>query len=294
MKLMGAVCFVLSRRVVLGRKTGAAGENPATFDRTAYQQWRAAELRAQFMTHFDPADLRDLDVLDFGCGEGELSFLVAGMGVGSVTGIDLSEPLIQSAAARVPSSHLPVRPRFLTASNPKTIDLPDVSMDLILCFDVLEHIMDYEDVFHEWRRVLRPDGRVFIWWVPWFHPYGHHIESLVPIPWAHVIFSERVLIETCARVYDLPEFKPRVWDLDGNGGKKPNKWRALDRLPGVNRLTIARFEALCREIGLRIEERSLVGFGSSALARLTRALTRIPGLRELFCSRVIYKLRRGL
>jgi SAM-dependent methyltransferase len=291
---MGTLCFALSRRMVLDRKTGAAGENPATFSRTAYQEWRAAELRGQFMTHFDPADLRGRDILDFGCGEGDLSFLVAAMGVGSVTGIDLSEPLIQSATARAATlTGLAARPRFFTASNPKTIDLPEASIDVILCFDVLEHIMDYEDILNEWRRLLRPAGRVFIWWVPWLHPYGHHIESLVPIPWAHVIFPERVLIETCARIYDLPEFKPRVWDLDGNGGKKPNKWRALDRLPGLNRLTIARFEALCRESGLRIEERAAVGFGGSSLARLTRALTRIPRLRELFCSQVIYKLRRG-
>jgi hypothetical protein len=56
-------------------------------------------------------------------------------------------------------------------------------------------------------------------------------------------------------------------------------------------LTIARFEEICSRIGLQIERREVVGFGGSRAARLTRGLTRLPVLRELFCSRVVYCLR---
>lgn len=287
-----ALCFNLSKRLVLSRRPGEAGENPATADVISYHNWRAGELRGQFFGHFDEADVKGRDVLDFGCGSGALSRVAAEAGASSVTGMDLNPELIEQARRIGAARDLKVEPRFLVASDSKRIDLPCDTVDLILCFDVLEHVIDIEEIVVEWRRVLRPGGRIFIWWVPWLNPYGHHIESLVPLPWAHVFFSERVLIDTCARIYDLPEFRPRWWDLDERGRKKPNKWRRLDRLPGLNRLTISRFQKLCRDAGLEIEKREIVGFGGSAAARLTSVFTRIPGLREFFCSRAIYTLRK--
>lgn len=56
--------------------------------------------------------------------------------------------------------------------------------------------------------------------MPWWNPYGAHIESVVPLPWPHVFFSERVLLKTCSRVYAMPEFRPRKWDVDENRDEK--------------------------------------------------------------------------
>ncbi len=286
---MQELCFRLSKRCVLARQTGDAGENAATFDPRAYHQWRAAELRQQFFAHFRPAELTGKDVLDFGCGSGTLTLLAAEAGAASVIGVDLNPALIaQARELYAPGSQT----RFLLAEDSKRIELPDDSVDVILCFDVLEHILDYREIIAEWRRVLRAGGRVFIWWVPWRNPYGHHIESLVPLPWAHILFSERTLIAVCARIYDLPEFAPRWWDQDEHRRKKTNKWRSLERLPDLNRLTIGEFETVCRNVGLQIERRELYGFGGSLLARMTRWLTRLPLVREFFCSRVIYRLQR--
>lgn len=289
---MTEICFRLSRRMVLARQPGEAGENPASFDANAYHDWRVNELRKQFFTHFKPEELAGHDVLDFGCGSGTLSLLAAEAGAASVIGIDLNRDLIEQAKQFCAHRRTKTQPRFIVAEDSKRIDLADDSIDVILCFDVLEHIIDYREIISEWQRVLRPGGRVFIWWVPWLNPYGHHIESLIPIPWAHVLFSERTLIECCARIYDLPEFKPRLWDADENGHKKPNKWRTLDRLPDLNRLTIGKFEKLCRHDDLQIASREIIGFGGSRLARMTRALTQIPKLNEFFCSRVVYRLQR--
>jgi SAM-dependent methyltransferase len=291
MSLSQTLCFSLSKRMVLDRRPGDAGANSATFDADVYHRWRVKELRKQFTDHFAAAELVGRDILDFGCGSGALSLLAIEAGAGSVTGIDLCAELIEQAKDICLRLDLEKQPVFLVANDSKRIDLTDDSIDIILCFDVLEHIIDYREIIPEWRRVLRANGRVFIWWMPWLNPYGHHLESLVPLPWAHVFFSERVLIDTCARIYDLPEFKPRIWDLDGEGKKKPNKWRGLDRLPDLNRLTISRFEQICGRVGLKFERRDIIGFGGSRVARLTRGLTRIPLLREFFCSRVIYCLR---
>lgn len=133
-----------------------------------------------------------------------------------------------------------------------------------------------------------------IWWVPWWNPYGPHIESLVPIPWSHVLFSERTLLRTCARVYDAPDFRPRLWDLDANGQKRPNKWHAMKALPTVNKLSVARFEQVVHQIGFRIDRREWHGFGGGRMSRMTRPLLRIPGLREGFMSCTVYELRNPL
>jgi SAM-dependent methyltransferase len=292
MSLTSTVLFHLSRNKVIHSKPGDVAGNPASYSATAYQEWRDADLRAQFLADFDPEDLRGKDVLDFGCGEGGLSCLVASFGVKSITGIDLSPDQVRSALVRLGRVSLPIEPQFLVGSDSKSIALDDTSMDVILCFDVLEHILDYRAIIPEWYRVLRPKGQVFIWWVPWFHPYGHHIHPLVPLPWVHAFFSDKTLIDVCARIYDLPEFKPRLWDQDADGKKRPNKWTTMDKLPDVNRLTISRFERTCRDGGLRIEYRRSIGFESSPLGSVTRVLSQILWMREFFTSHVVYKLRK--
>ncbi|MCP4592352.1 MAG: hypothetical protein GY842_16590, partial [bacterium] len=48
-----------------------------TTDASAYGRWRDESLRRQLTDHFHPDRLRGKDVLDFGCGTGELSMLLA-------------------------------------------------------------------------------------------------------------------------------------------------------------------------------------------------------------------------
>lgn len=285
------ICFAIARKLVLKRQLGSAGANPATFEGEAYQSWRVSELLDQFNMFFSKSDVQGCDVVDFGCGEGALSFYMATLDVKSVVGVDVSSDRIASAKRRLESQDLPIRPDFRHARCTDKVELADASADVILCFDVLEHIMDFTAIVPEWKRVLRNDGRVLIWWIPWYHPYGHHIESLVPIPWAHVVWSDKTLIDTCGKIYDMPEFNPRVWDLDKSGAKKPNKWLTMQALPEVNRLTIKQFDRLCDEVGLVRSRKDLNGFGSSKLAKLTNAFLDVPFLKEFFVSSVVYDLR---
>jgi len=272
---------------MMKRRAGASAR-VETFDEGAYSDWRANELADQFEADFDGRILEGRDVVDFGTGEGDLAFHVAKYRPKSILGLEIDPEGVRIATERAAKLELPVRPEF-RVSGASRVELPDASCDAILCFDVLEHVMDPRGIVKEWRRVLRPGGRLLIWWSPWFNPYGPHIESLVPIPWSHAIFSERVLIETCARVYEMADYEPRVWDFDEEGRRKPNKWRAMDALPEVNRLTIEGFERLLDEVGIAIVRRKIKGF-SGRLARLSRPLTKIPRVQEFFTSAVIYDL----
>ena len=282
------LCFRLSKWRVLNRDKAGAGARESTFDEEAYQEWRSEELREQFNQYFAPHYVEGKDVLDFGCGAGDLSFCVADYKPKSILGLEIVAEGIRLANERLKTHSGEVPMEFRHSPSSETIDLPDNSVDVILCFDVLEHIMSFRSILSEWKRVLRPGGKALIWWVPWFNPWGPHIESLVPLPWAHVFFSEKVLINTCARIRDMSEYTPRIWDFDDDGNPLPNKWHDMKELPEVNRLTIKQFEGALREENIRIEHRHIQGFGGSSLSRLSRPLAKVPVIQEYLASCVTY------
>lgn len=110
-------------------------------------------------------DCRDARVLEYGCGPGSSSFLLARNGA-SVTGIDLSEVAIEQARGRAKEEGLE-RIRFLEM-NAEDLDFPDDSFDLV-CGSAILHHLDLEQAYSELSRVLKPGGRaVFV------EPLGHN------------------------------------------------------------------------------------------------------------------------
>lgn len=268
-----------------------------TTDAKAYDDWRANSLIAQLTDHFDQSRLAGKDVLDFGCGSGELTTkLVERFGARSAVGVDLSKKSLARAEAKRNelAEENRAKLRFDRATDPKRIDLPGESIDIICCFDVLEHIPSVRETVAEWRRVLRPGGSVWIWWSPWRGPYGHHVESLVPLPWVHLLASPKTIFRVCADIYDDPEFVPRHWDCDAETGeRRPNKWRGHERFePFLNKLTRRQFERIVREEGLSVQHRLTKGFQGSPASRATNALTILPILGECFVSYFTYELQK--
>jgi hypothetical protein len=122
------------------------------------------------------------------------------------------------------------------------------------------------------------------------------MEALIPIPWAHVFFGERAMLRAAEKIYDLPEFMPRHWDLDEEGNKKPNKWRAwssFDEQGYINKLDIPGFRALAHEAGFEIARQELHSFGGSRVRQtIGKALMSMPIVGEYFVSYVIIELLR--
>ncbi len=282
------VVFRLSMRAHRPDNASPLSHREATFSVEAYDDWRCGELSAQFRGEFDVGLIRGKRVLDFGCGSGDLSFFAADAGAAGVVGIDLSSDLIDRAEARrtgVPSGDII---RFARELKTDSISLPDASVDVILCFDVLEHIMEYERIIGEWRRVLAPGGRVLIWWSVWWHPYGHHLHTMIPLPWVHAVLDDAAMHRVCARIYDSPHFRPRLWHLDAEGRRKPNPH--VGATTGyLNRLTISGFERAVRRAGLRVERKTVHPFSGQRLGGIKRALARLPWP-DAFCSHVAYEI----
>jgi SAM-dependent methyltransferase len=102
-----------------------------------------------------------MTVLDFGCGAGWTSRLLAQLGCRVVL-CDVSRAALETAAAGF-EHHPPIvhpgtpDPVFLHFDG-HHIDLPDGSVDRVFVFDAFHHVPNHPEVIREFGRVLGPDG----------------------------------------------------------------------------------------------------------------------------------------
>ena len=89
-------------------------------------------------------------VLEAGFGEGYGADLLAGVAT-TVIGVDYDESAVAHARARYP--RVQVRQGNLAA-----LPLPDASVDVVVNFQVIEHLWDQSQFVAECARVLRPGG----------------------------------------------------------------------------------------------------------------------------------------
>ena len=92
-------------------------------------------------------------VLDLGCGDGYLSYLMAKLGHQVTSPIDLSQNRLDKF--KEIASEFGIEQKI---GNVKATDLPDQSFDLIVSSEVLEHITGYDDVLREAHRLLKTGG----------------------------------------------------------------------------------------------------------------------------------------
>src|SRR3569833_3400571 len=90
------------------------------------------------------------DVLEAGCGEGYGADLIADV-ARSVIGLDYDEATVAHVRARYP--RVDMRFGFLAV-----LPLPDSSVDVVVNFQVIEHLWDQPQFVAECLRVLRPTG----------------------------------------------------------------------------------------------------------------------------------------
>jgi 2-polyprenyl-6-hydroxyphenyl methylase / 3-demethylubiquinone-9 3-methyltransferase len=96
--------------------------------------------------------------LDVGCGGGFLAEEFAHLGC-QVTGIDPSEPSLDTARAHAAASGLSIDYRTGVG---EALPFADHSFEIVYCCDVLEHVTDLERVIAEIARML-PAGGVFFY-----------------------------------------------------------------------------------------------------------------------------------
>ncbi len=92
----------------------------------------------------------DAEVLEAGCGEGYGADLIAGV-ARRVIGLDYDEYAVAHVRARYPRVDM-------RHGNLADLPLPDESVDIVVNFQVIEHLWNQGQFVAECRRVLRPGG----------------------------------------------------------------------------------------------------------------------------------------
>ena len=104
--------------------------------------------------YYFAADLADgRRVLDLGSGEGYGSAILAERAK-EVLGIEIDVLAVEHASTNYPLDNL----EFRQSSVLDLDDLPDTSFDLVVCYEVIEHITEHDELLSLVRRVLAHDG----------------------------------------------------------------------------------------------------------------------------------------
>src|SRR5207244_1320650 len=99
-----------------------------------------------------------LDALDAGCGTGFLSFELSARGH-RVTGVDFAPAMIAEARRKAAERGLSVR---FEEGDAEQLPFRPASLDLVISRHVLWTLPHPEAAIDEWKRVLRPGGRLVV------------------------------------------------------------------------------------------------------------------------------------
>jgi SAM-dependent methyltransferase len=198
-------------------------------------------------------DVANRDVLDYGCGHGMASVVLARRSA-RLTGFDLSPAYIAEARARARANG--VDARFLVA-DAEQLPFADASFDAVWGCAILHHL-DLARAATELRRVLRPGG-VAVFCEPWGeNPVLSLARRRLPYPG-----KERTPDERPLRARDLrplraifPNLRVRGFQLLGMIRRAVRRQpRPGDRLDRLDAALLRRFPALekwCRYVVITI------------------------------------------
>ena len=122
--------------------------------------------------HLRAADISGRDVLEIGCGRGELACHLLSMhgGPRHLVAADFAQSAVRLGHKR--ASLLPAaRPSWLVASM-QHIAIAGETFDTIISCETIEHVPDPRGALHELQRVLRPGGRLLLTTPNYMGPLG--------------------------------------------------------------------------------------------------------------------------
>jgi SAM-dependent methyltransferase len=192
-------------------------------------------------------------ILEIGCYDGAVAFRLARLPNTSVTASDMARYYVvqrpgEPSEAEVGAQQdvlaaLRERTRVVAGVAPGSVQfledditasaLPPGTYDVMVSFEVLEHVRDLSSAFRAMHRLLKPGGIAYHDYNPFFSNIGGHSLGTLDFPWGH------------ARL-DRADFERYLRDLRPN--EADQALRFYDE--SLNRMTLAGLQAAIEDAGL--------------------------------------------
>lgn len=256
--------------------------NPAPLERAVreYDSEQSNDADA-FLPHFPALRFEGRDVLDLGCGCAGRSVRFKELGAGSVTAVEIMPDMIAEARAFVQHRGVDIT---VVEGAAEAIPCATNSFDVVISYDVFEHVDDLAAALRECHRVLRPGGALHLVFPPIHHPTGgshlHGYLSRSPAP--TVLFSRGALLIAVA-------------EIERDRGQEPVTFRPTHYLPSVNGTTIRQFKQYIAAIPFSRREVALQPLRSNRLRYLNPLFAlagRLPWAREVATDRIVATLTK--
>jgi SAM-dependent methyltransferase len=273
-RLSEHILFWLAKRLYRREIAHSSGEKEAPSAPAKIASYRETQSsRVPAAARRYGVELADKVVLDLACNNRVLTVRYLKQGARRVLGVDIDKVQVARTTDAGPLAEFHI-------SDVADLPLPDGSIDVVISTG-FEYMIRPAETLAECNRVLRNGGQMLIGAWGWYHPFAPKLWATMPVPWAHVFFSEAAVLRTCRRVFHAPWYVPNMHDLDEQGQKKRDKYcdEAICE-DYFNKFLIRDFERVFSESGLQWRVH-LEPFGSR-FARWTRVFLRVPYLREFF------------
>lgn len=222
------------------------------------------------MQRFDGRlDVRGKDILDVGCGTCDMAAVLAGDGAARVVGIDIDIPtnVMQYLTERYGPA-VADKTEFIQTSG-DLHELEGRQFDLVFSKEAMEHYDDPEHFVPLMAQTVKPGGSLVIGFGPLWKAFdGGHMGFITKVPWAHLMFPDRVIMAERRR------FRPE---------EPATQFGEI--LGGLNKMTLQRFETIMASTGLTPESVK-TNAGEHPAVKAMDKIARIKPLREYFTNNV--------
>lgn len=224
---------------------------------------------------------KDKVVLDIGCGAGGKTIYYASLGVKKIFGLEILDKYRVEAEKLAAEKGYSDQFTFLCEDAAK-INIEDQSIDTIIMNDAMEHVDEPEKVLAECYRVLKPQGKLYLNFPPYNHPYGAHLSDAITIPWVHCFFSDKTLIEVYKElVKDLPDGKQRI-EFRISKDEVGKEYFSY-----INEMTIKRFNRILEKSPFKAYY-----YAQEPLRNVFKGVAKLPILKEFFVKMVVCILEK--
>lgn len=147
--------------------------------------------------------LLNSELLEFGCYDGSLSYMLSILPINRIVASDVIGYYVNQRNSATPErqrvylDELKTKMRFGRAKKIEYVEdditcskFDSSSFDFIISREVLEHVPQYEQMFKEISRLLRPGGITYHEYNPFFSITGGHSLCTLDIPWGHARLNE--------------------------------------------------------------------------------------------------------